>query len=383
MIYAQIRLIKNLRTDFDGLIAVRPKLQLVAMGLVALLLISPAQAEPYLAVYKGMTCSSCHTGPAGGGKRTVYGNVYSQTEMPAQRIGNPEDQWTGQISKWFGVGGNLRGEYRYVDTPNQSSTSEFDVRRGTVYLEASVIPNRLSVYVDQKLAPDNSENREAYVQLKSESGKYQLIAGKFYLPYGLRLEDDTAYIRESTGINFNNPDEGVQVSFESGRWSTQASITNGSGGGPETDDGKQFSWIGQYITRNWRVGASLNVNDSDGGDRDMQNIFVGARTGPVVWLAEVDLISDDIPGENSQDGWAGLIEGNWLYRQGHNLKVTYEYFDPDDDVSEDQQVRWSVLWEYTPIQFLQTRAGARFYDGIPQVDSQNRDELFVELHGFF
>ena len=51
--------------------------------------------------------------------------------------------------------------------------------------------------------------------------------------------------------------------------------------------------------------------------------------------------------------------------------------------AEDQQVRWSLLWEYTPIEFLQSRIGARLYDGVPQANSQNRSEFFWELHGFF
>lgn len=115
----------------------------------------------------------------------------------------------------------------------------------------------------------------------------------------------------------------------------------------------------------------------------MQNVFIGLRTGPVVWLAELDFISDDLPGGSSQDAIAGLIEGNWLFRKGHNLKISYDYLDPDKDVDEDQQVRWSLVWEYMPMQFLQGRFGARIYDGIPQVDSQNRHEFFAEIHGFF
>jgi hypothetical protein len=49
-------------------------------------------------------------------------------------------------------------------------------------------------------------------------------------------------------------------------------------------------------------------------------------------------------------------------------------------VSEDEQTRSSVVWEYSPIQFIQTRVGYRSYDGIPQNPAQNREELFVELH---
>jgi hypothetical protein len=115
----------------------------------------------------------------------------------------------------------------------------------------------------------------------------------------------------------------------------------------------------------------------------MQNIFVGLRTGSLVWLGEFDLISDELPNGSSIDAVAGLLEANWLFRKGHNIKVSYEYLDPNDSISEDHQVRWSVLWEYSPIQFLQVRFGARVYDGIPQVDFQNRNEFFAEFHGFF
>ena len=52
-------------------------------------------------------------------------------------------------------------------------------------------------------------------------------------------------------------------------------------------------------------------------------------------------------------------------RKGHNLKVTYEFLEPDDDRGEDQQERYSLVWEYSPIQFVQSRVGFRSYNGIP------------------
>ncbi len=48
-----------------------------------------------------------------------------------------------------------------------------------------------------------------------------------------------------------------------------------------------------------------------------------------------------------------------------------------------QQNRYSVMYEYTPIQFVQLRAGFRRYRGIPQSDIQNRRLTFIELHGYF
>lgn len=48
----------------------------------------------------------------------------------------------------------------------------------------------------------------------------------------------------------------------------------------------------------------------------------------------------------------------------------------------DQQTRWSVLCELTPVQFVQLRGGVRYSGGIPQLDSQHTRLFFVELHGF-
>jgi hypothetical protein len=78
-----------------------------------------------------------------------------------------------------------------------------------------------------------------------------------------------------------------------------------------------------------------------------------------------------------------LAEANIALKRGHNLKLTLEHFDPDLDVSEDQQNRLSMVWEYFPVQFVQTRLGYRRYDGIPQNPVQNREQMFVELHLLF
>lgn len=357
---------------------------IVLLAVAGLLLSGNSHAEPYLAVYKGMPCSSCHSQAAGGGMRNTYGNVFAQTELAAQKLGNKQDDlWTGAVSKWLSAGANLRGRYEIVDTPGIETQNSFNVTRGTIYLEANLIPGRMSVYVDQQLAPSASQNREAYIKLKNRSGKLQLLAGQFYLPFGLRLQDDSAFIRLATGINFTNPDRGIQAAYESGPWSTQLSVTNGSGGGRETDTGKQISFITNYVRQRWRLGASLNSNSSDAGDRRMANIFLGLRTGPIAWLAEADWINDERPGTSDQDGMAGLVEGNWLLRNGHNLKLSYDYLDSDRDINENERVRYSLIWEYTPFQFLQSRLGVRMHDGPPQFATQNRNEVFVELHGFY
>ncbi len=221
------------------------------------------------------------------------------------------------------------------------------------------------------------------MRIKGGSGKFFLAAGQFFVPYGLRLQDDSAFVRLTTGINFFIPDRGIQVGYESGSWSTIASVTNGSGGGGEVDKGKQFSLVSTFVRPSWRAGVSANTNNAAAGDREMFGVFTGVKTGPIVWLAEIDQITDDISPGVSQEAIAGLVEANWMFRKGHNLKISYDFLDPDDIVSGDRQTRVSLIWEYTPMQFLQGRFGLRSYDGIPTVDAQNRDVFFAEMHGYF
>jgi hypothetical protein len=115
----------------------------------------------------------------------------------------------------------------------------------------------------------------------------------------------------------------------------------------------------------------------------MGGLFVGLRTGPVSWLGEADYIEDEGTPTGRRTLWVGLLEANWLIRKGQNLKLTAEYYEPDLDVDEDEQNRLSIVWEFAPFEFLQLRAGARAYDGIPQNSLQNRTEAFVQLHGYF
>jgi hypothetical protein len=78
-----------------------------------------------------------------------------------------------------------------------------------------------------------------------------------------------------------------------------------------------------------------------------------------------------------------LLEANWRLTKGHNLKLTFEDFDPDEAVANDEQERLSLVWEYSPIQMLQARIGARLYDDAAGNDFENRDEFFAELHVYF
>jgi hypothetical protein len=355
----------------------------VAAGLVLLACAAGASAEPYLAAQMGLKCVQCHVNPTGGGMRSVFGNTFAQTQMAAKRLGAEEDLWTGQVMKFLAVGGNARANWNFSDVPDAGSSNDFAVEEARAYFDFGVIPNRLSIYVDQRFAPGNATNLEANVRYWLRENEIYVKAGRMYQPFGYRLEDDNTFVRSLSGINMQAPDEGFEVGFEKGSWSTQLAFSNGTGGAPEGDEGKQVAARTEYVQSAWRVGVSALSNHTDAGDRIGAGLFGAWRAGPVTLLGEVDWFDDDSIGAGGRQLMASLAEANWKLSQGHNLKLVFEWFEPNEDVEEDEQTRGSVVYEWSPIQFVQIRAGVRVYDGIPQNDLQNRRQAFLQLHGFF
>jgi hypothetical protein len=354
-----------------------------AIALSLSLASATARAEPYLAVQQGYKCVACHVNPTGGGMRNAFGNVFAQNVLPANRIDVGDDSWTGAINRYVMIGGDVRADWTSTAIPNQPQTNEFNVSDARVYLNLEAIPGRLSMYVDERVAPGSATNLETYVRYWTADQHWFAQAGRMYLPFGLRLQDNSAFTREVPGINMTTPDTGVEVGWESANWTAQLALSNGSAGGPETNNGKQVTGQVVYVDPRWRAGLASSYNQSDAGDRAVYGLFGGLRTGPVAWLGEADLVVDHGFPEGTRNLVTALLEADWAVMRGHNLKLTGEWFDPDRKVANDQQTRWSAVYEYSPIQFLQLRGGARFYNGIPQNDLQNRTFYFVELHGFF
>jgi hypothetical protein len=369
----------------------------IARILLAAFALAPAVAlaEPYLAVRTGLKCGSCHVNPTGGGKRTEFGAIYGQTEFAASRLDPatgaalPEGAaepapWAGKINDHVALGADLRANASATFIPHASDAYAFDPVRAQAYLEVKPIIDRLTIYLDEQVSPGAAINRETYALLWNQGKTLYAKAGRMFVPFGLRIEDDTAFIRAQTNTSYNSFDDGIEVGLETGPWSVQASVTNGAGGGAETNNGKMVSATANYVQRAWRIGVSASDNSEGGGvDRRMQSVFGGLRTGIVSWLASGVLITDDGTPTGRVQQIATLAEGNVELARGHNLKLTYEWLDPNRNVSEDQRERYSLVYEYSPFQFTQFRLGARKNKGIPQDDTQNTTEAFLQWHAFF
>jgi hypothetical protein len=383
------------RTTAKGLL--RPCNLLISLALCILGAIPlSAWAEPYLAIQEGYKCSKCHVNMTGGGKRTDFGNVYVQTRLansfldwkrPGQKLEDEKENpaktdsqssfFSGRLNEYFAFGGDFRMLLEETTTPGGPSTQAFNQSKQNIYLSVDLIPDRVIFY--QTLV--GGDAKEIFGLLKGElwGEPYHFKAGQFFLPYGLRLQDDSAFTRAVTGFTYHTADVGAEFGFEPGPWAIHVAMTNGTGSSTETNRNKQLTTSVAYVHRYFRLGASYATNkDAQGVETVISGAHAGAQFGRVGILAEADVIDDSKVKQT-----VSILETNILMSRGNNLKLSYEYYDPSDAIFQNARTRYSAVWEPFLNQFTQLRTGIRASRGIPQNPGFNSNLYFAELHLFF
>jgi len=345
----------------------------------------PAHGEPYLAIKTGNPCSACHVDPTGGGMRNSYGVYYGDVELPATPIKNIDYADYGLVTDALGIGSDVRFNLDNESPDEGEDKRGFQLLSGQIYLAIRPPKVPVSIYIDEQVAPAGALNRQAFIMLALGTD-YILRAGKFILPYGLRLEDDSAFIRQATQVNFHSSDIGIDLIAQYSQLTVNLFVTNGTQSPSNDDNTLQLGARGEFISQHWRLGASAIHNDADIGARTMANVFGGFTYDRYTFLLEHDFIKDEsrqnIPGTASEI-FASLAELNIALIKGYNLKLTTEFLDPDRNIDENEQTRYSVLLEYFPFAFTQLRMGLRVKDGIPQAPEQNTHLLFGQIHAYF
>ncbi len=340
-------------------------------------------AEPYLSVRTGLRCSVCHTNVTGGGKRSAFGSIYAQTRLPMMVTSLSDGSGSfmaTNIADVLSIGADFRTRASRKETEDET-LYPFDIEEGNLYVEATLIRGRLTFSVDEEFAPGNPRNREVFALIKGLPGESYLKVGKFFLPYGFRLLDDTEFIRQRTGFNFDNSDLGVELGLEPGPLSIAFAVTNGTQGASENNNEKQVSGYAAVVFPRWRLGMSGSRNEGETGDREAFGAFGGFRLGRFAFLGEYDFINDDPPEGRRGNQAVAFVEGDLLVTQGLNLKVAYGFLDPDRDIGENSRSRVRIGAEHFITQFLQASVYYSHLEDIPQIG--NQDEVTLELHTFF
>ena len=347
--------------------------------------VTPARAEPAFAARTGYSCAQCHVNRTGGGMRTTFGSLYTQTILPARllRLRDGGNLLPADPDARFAYGGDVRVGYYWVASDDYEDISSFVNGPTDLYGMVRLVPGRLAVYGDLEVGSGAATSRELFGLLSSRTGNAYVKVGKFIPPYGWALPDDDAFIREPLGFAFSAPDTGIQAGVEPGRWSLHVAVVNGNAGTYDDDRTKKFTLVTERRFARSRIGLTA-ANDLSGETRTTwRGLYGSLNLGRLSLLAEGDWRRAQPDEAPSVDTWAAFVEADLLFRRGMNLKYAHDWIDPSRDVETDQQQRDSLGFEYIPYPFVRMGVFVRRKDGPDRVPGTRDEQVDVVFHIFF
>ena len=369
----------------------------VAVVLAGTLLARGVRAEPYLMVRSGSKCSACHTNLTGGGKRTPFAHIHAKDllqDLDLLPIPPGMKAFNGEMNSWVSVGADLRVRNTTVfqDKPDRLGrvdnntafrrkvlSNDSDVNEFLAYLQVDLLPDFVTLYADENFT-SGTTNREAFALVRGFlPWDTYFKAGRLFPAFGLRVQDDQAFIRARSGYDFSSPDEGAEIGFAPGPLFLATSITNGDPG-----DKDVAATVNAYtvfedvpIVRSVITGASF-ARQSD--KRHVAGFYGGSNLWRFTYLGELDVIDDHITASATRrDHFAAYGELNFLLFDWLNLRGTFDFAHIGGDRD---RTRFAIGAEPFINRVLQPRIQYRINNGTPDAPEQNQDELWVELHLF-
>jgi len=384
----------------------RPLLSLLLPAVLSLPLL--ATAEPHFAYQGGYKCSACHVNQTGGGKRNAFGQLYPQTELRPLWLKAAEK--SGDLSSQLGSSVSLGADFTALHkttfavdetgTPagaaettfSQPAQNGFDISTGQLYLEISLAPEVLTLYLDEIFTPAGAQSREAFVLWQQLPLNGYLKAGRLLLPFGIRVWDDETFTRQVTGFNFDNQDLGVELGLESGITSFNVALSNGTQGARDNNQAKALSAVGSVYLGRLILGGSAAFNKAQGLKRLALGPFGGFHVGALTAMAEVDWLRDQ--GEAEQQQLVAYANIDYWVQQGLNLRLRYDFHDPfyryqapggdiADELAEDERSRLTLGAEALLTPNLSASAHYHYQRSIPQDLRGNADSAVLALRAFF
>jgi hypothetical protein len=360
-------------------------MKLLCVFSLLVLVLADAVALPRFAARTGARCQSCHINPSGGAMRQAWGAEYGREKLPVPSWATSfeAEDFTTLLTNVMGVGADFRTLYFYQQRPDSvRDKNAFFQMQGDLYVNF-----RLAKKVNIFLKKGLYSGFEAFGLLNILPANGHVKVGKFVPAFGTRLDDHTAYIRTVTGFSpeTGRPElTGAEVGIAPGRFSIVGGVYNaadgyaGSGGNNKALLGRAEGMFELAQDVYLGIGGNIFTKESETGVRtSIYGGFGSFSYGILAVVGEVDLLRSAGVGE-AVTGIASYVEGSCLVTQGLDLKLGYEFYDPDKDFKSGSQSRISVGCELFPIGGVEVRPMFRF--NIEDPSDQRNDELQILLH---
>ncbi|MEX0601738.1 MAG: hypothetical protein WD295_00255, partial [Bacteroidota bacterium] len=320
--------------------------------------------------------------PTGGGMRNTFGATSFGREdlpLPTWQEEYALDEFDTQLNDFISVGADFRTLLFYQDSPVSPRLSFFQMQ-SDLYVSARIL-KRTSIYLNKGLG--NRFEAFGIAGILPLNGYVKV--GWFAPAYGLRMDDHNIFVREKTLFGFGGgQDAGIEFGLSPGPVTLTAGISNGSIG--DRDDNKRKALLGRAETRfrfapvNVHLGGSYYNNPGPNSTLTLYGAFVMVTVGnSLTLMGEVDQRREYSPATGlTTSGLITFLEANYLLMPGIDLKVGYDFFDPDIDFKTGSQSRIYFGVEVFPLPGIEVRPLYVIRKEVP-VDVRN-DQLIVMLH---
>jgi hypothetical protein len=372
-------------------------------------------ALPKFASRVGVKCQACHVNPTGKGMRNTFGSTYGREELPVKTYKNVVDtsddgkvsltkeditnidDFSTAITPNLSYGADFRTLYFY-ETNNK--TSSFFQMQGDLYLNFR-LNRQFLLYVDKGLYT----GFEVFGLAKVLPLDGYLKAGQFIPAYGTKVDDHTSFIRGGPyfplnpalsiyrqGLVFGQRSEqtGIEAGISPGIFSLQAGMFNGApNAGLNGTGATKFKTVSvrgdatiQTERINVNVGASF-YNDPNPDPTEKATFYGGFGSVTVLKTltlnGEFDFIQTPVEGA-TVTGLMTYAELNYALVNGVDLKLGYDFYDPDRNLKTGTEARINVGAEFFLMSGVEVRPLYRF--NTEQPTEINNDEFDLLFHFF-
>ena len=352
-------------------------------------MLDQAVALPRFSSREGAKCQSCHVNPSGAGMRQAFGAQYGRETLPVPEWASDlelEDLTTA-IANFVGVGVDVRTLYYYVQLPDTGGSSAknsnaFWQMQGDLYLNLK-LAKKVNVYFEKGVY----SGFELFGMVSTLPANSHVKVGKFVPNFGTRLDDHTAYIRHYTGFSpeFGRPElTGIEAGVSPGWFSAFAGAYNAEDGfGSAVGNSKAYLVRADglfQLGENMHLGLGANLFGTTTSGNVRQNLFGGVGSfsiGDFTVFGEGDMIQTNYA-SGDVTAYVAYVEANYVVTPGVDLKVAYDFYDPDKDVKDGSMSRYSFGVEFFPVSGVEVRPMYRVVVDDPENYSNN--EFHIMLH---
>jgi hypothetical protein len=352
-------------------------------------------ALPRFAARSAAKCQSCHVNPTGAGMRNFYGSTsYGREALPIKSWQEEFrlDEFSTQLTDFLSYGLDFRFLYFYQKKDNPDATrSSFFPMQMDMYFNMRV-SKKINVYVNPAFG--SSDRLEIYAAANILPIDGYIKAGRFTPAYGLRIDDHTVFVREKTPFRNNRGQAaGAEIGINPGPLTLLVSATNTSG---DRDVQLPKAIVAKAEARFKFDAVSILLGGSS-FNRPVDKINLVGGYGLVAWDGNATLmgaaeyirgssIEMSVNGERggSNNARADLkqlavtVEADYVVIQGVDLKLMYDFFDPDTKLKTGKATRYSAGFEFFPVSGVEIRPLFRYTDDT--VLKRKTTDVHVLLH---